>query len=243
MFSASAMGDRSATFQLVSAAIKKGNFTDYAVPLRRIGLLAKHDNDPQAMTLMGQMLYSQRQERAALDWFRKATQSPSGNIDFEGAGEALVTQGRILLELKDNNGAKAAFETAALKLDDPNAYFYLSQLEEPGSTNQEVYLLKAATSGVIEAYHNLGARELARLDKRGVRPKKVEDYGMAREWFEVAAADGFGLSMLNLASMFKAVGSMETGERWLEEAEGVPEVQDQARDLRRTWLDSEPAKV
>ncbi|KAI9048003.1 hypothetical protein LZ554_007801 [Drepanopeziza brunnea f. sp. 'monogermtubi'] len=235
MYAASAMGERSATFSIVSTALRSGRATDLKIraPLHQVGLLAKKEKDPQAMTLLGQVLFSQRADNEALDWFGKATSS--GALDFDGAGEALVTKGRILLSRKDTEGATEAFKKAALELDDPTAYFYLSQLEDSNSQNQQVYLLKAATSGVLEAWHNLGVLELSKIDKRPKRPTSIKDYDMAREWFQVAAADGYGLSMLNLASIYKAVGQRDEGLRWLEKAEGVVGVSEQARMMKIQW--------
>jgi TPR repeat protein len=235
MLSASSLGEKSATFEIISSAITTGFPRDYPAPLQRLGILAKKDNDPQAMTLLGKVLFNQRGEKEAMEWFRKATRPPTGSLDFQGAGDALVHEGRILLGWKDKKGAEAAFRKAALELDDPSAYFYLSQLQEPGSPNQEVYLLKAASSGVLEAWHNLGALELAKIEKRPLKDGQTRNYGMAKEWFEVAAADGFGLSMLNLASIYRAMGQEEEALRWLEKAEGAPDVREQAGSMRGKW--------
>ncbi|PBP16697.1 NOL1/NOP2/sun family protein [Diplocarpon rosae] len=237
MHAASAMGDRSAIFSIVSAALRHGKLdnTEIKASLQRVALLAENANDPQAMTLLGQVLYAQGGEKEALKWLRKATCSTTGTLNFDGAGEALVTEGRILLSWKDNEGAIKAFKRAALELDDPLAYFYLSQLEVPGSKAQEVYLLKAAISGVVEACHNLGLLELAKTKQESKRPTSIEDYGMANEWFEVAAVDGFGMSMLNLASMCNAVGDRKKGLKWLKKAEQVESVSGQARSMKSQW--------
>jgi len=235
MLAASELGEKAATFEIISFALRTGALHDYQAPLQRLGILAKKDNDPQAMTLLGKVLMAERREKEALAWFRKATQPPDGGLDFDGAGEALVNEGRILFQRKENEQAKAAFEKAALELDDPSAYFYLAQLQEPGSSNQQVYLLKAASSGVIEAWHNLGALELEKINKQEKKPNSLADYGMAREWFQVAAADGFGLSMMNLATMCKAVGQMDEAFKWLEKAENADGVRDQARAVKVQW--------
>jgi TPR repeat protein len=233
MLSASELGEKSATFELISSAIRTGSIQEYQAPLRRLGILAKRDGDPQAMLLLGKVLYGQRGDSEALSWFQKATRPPTGTLEFNGASEALVQEGRILLSRKDHSGARKAFLKAALELDDPTAYFYLSKLEEFGSPKQEVYLTKASTSGIPEAWHNLGAIELARDTGKAISGMK--DYGMAREWFLVAASDGFGLSMLNLALMHKSVGEVEEGLEWLEKAEELVEVADEARSLKRQW--------
>jgi len=232
MMAASELGEKAATFEIISTALRAGVLNYYQAPLQRLGILAKEDNDPQAMTLLGKVLMAERRDKEALDWFRKATRPPTGGLDFDGSGEALVNEGRILFQRNEKERAKAAFEKAALELDDPFAYFYLAQLQEPGSSNQQVYLLKAASSGVIEAWHNLGALELEKINKQGGKPSSLADYGMAREWFQVAAADGFGLSMLNMAMMCKAVGQMDEASKWLEKAENIDKVRDQAKALK-----------
>ncbi|CZR61616.1 uncharacterized protein PAC_11513 [Phialocephala subalpina] len=233
MLTASALGDKPATLEIVSEALRTGKLDDYTAPLQQLGLLAKKDNDPQALTLLGKVYYVRRSNKEALECFRKATRPPTGSLDFDGAGDALVFEGQILLASNDKDGAKAAFEKAAKELDEPAAYFYLSKLQEPGSSQEQVYLLKAASSGITEAWHNLGALELAK--QKGSRTKKsatLADFGMASEWFQVAAADGFGLSMLNLALMCKSVGKIEEGMKWLEKAEENVEVRDQARAIK-----------
>lgn len=238
MLSASSLGEETATFELIEAGIRSSSLdlAAYSAPLQRLGILAKKEGSRRAMALLGKVLHSQQREREALEWFRKATQDDSSEgLDFEGAGEALVSEGRILLGMKDREGAAAAFRKAALVLDDPTGYFYLSKLEEQNTSQQQVYLLKAASAGIVEAWHNLGSLELARIESLPEKPKTFQDYGMAREWFQVAATDGFGLSMLNLALMCKAVGQPDDGMKWLDKAETIPEVREQAKSLKAQW--------
>jgi tetratricopeptide (TPR) repeat protein len=241
--SASEMGEKTATFELVQTAINQSRLHEYQAPLQRLGLLAKKENDVEAMALLGKALFSQQKEKEALEWLQKATRPPTGSLEFDGSGDALVYEGRILSKTGDKERAEGAFKKAALDLDEPSAYFYLSQLQEPGSQTQEVYLLKAASSGILEAWHNLGALELAKIEKQEKKPTSLADYGMAREWFQVAAADGFGLSMLNMALMCKAVGQDEVGLAWLDKAKVVPEVREQAKSLRSQWADSQPSHL
>ena len=234
MLSASELGEKTATFALVSSAIRVGPMDSNTVPVQRCKQLAVQENDPQAMLLLGKVCLAEGKESEANTWFERAVQSPQG-VGFEGSAEALVHVGRIRLLRRDETGAVAAFRRAALELDDPSAYFYLSQMEESGSSQQEVYLLKAASGGVVEASHNLGSIELAKIEKQGPKPKSVQDYGMAREWFQVAAADGFGPSMLNMASICKLGGQLEAGLKWLERAEQVPDVSEHAKSIKSQW--------
>ena len=235
--SASEMGEKTATFELIQSGIDTNQLHEYPAPLQRLGLLAKKENDVEAMALLGKVFFSQQKENEALEWLRKATRPPTGTLEFAGSGDALVYEGRILSKTGDIEGAEEAFKKAALELDEPSAYFYLSRLQEPGSSTQEVYLLKAASSGILEAWHNLGALELAKIEKGEKKPTSLADYGMAREWFQVAAADGFGLSMLNMALMCKAVGQDEVSLAWLDRAEENPDVREQARSLREQWAE------
>ncbi|TVY32577.1 hypothetical protein LOCC1_G008498 [Lachnellula occidentalis] len=234
---ASEMGEKTATFELIQSSINKNQVFENSAPMQRLGLLAKKGKDAEAMALLGKVLFGQGKEDEALEWLRKATQPPTGSLEFPGSADALVYEGRILLKKGDMKGAEEAFKKAALELDEPTAYFYLSQLQESGSSTHEVYLLKAASSGVLEAMHNLGALELEKIEKQQKKPTSMADYGMATEWFQVAAADGFGMSMINLALMCKAVGQDEDGLRWLNKAQQLPEVRDQATNTRRKWTE------
>ncbi|KAE9367908.1 HCP-like protein [Stipitochalara longipes BDJ] len=235
MLAASRLGEKAATFDIISEALRVGTLYEYRDPLERLGILVKKSKDPQAMTLLGKVLMAEKREDEALEWYRRATRPPTGGLEFDGAGEALVSEGRILSQRNDRTGAKAAFEKAALELDDPSAYFYLAQLQDLGSPNQQVYLLKAASSGVVEAWHNLGALELEKLKDQERTPTSMDDYGMAREWFQVAATEGFGLSMLNMAAICRAVGQMDEALKWLEKAEGAEGVASEATALKRQW--------
>lgn len=246
--SASELGDEIATFELIKSFLRTRALDpkSHAGLLQNLGVLAKQEKNREAMVLLGQVLLSQQKESQALEWLRKATDhsadiSAAEALSFESAGQALVDQGRILLGRKDREGARAAFRKASLELDEPSAYFYLSRLEEPASQNQYVYLLKAASSGIPEACHNLGALELSKINSRlpNSSVQTLADYGMAREWFQVAADDGFGLSMLNMALICKAVGKPDDGLKWIEKAETVPEVAEQARNMRNQWSSEE----
>lgn len=234
MLSASAMGDTSATFEIVSTALRSNVIKYYQGTLNRLHLIAK-DGNQKAMMLFGKVLFHEHSEAKSLCWLEKATQPPSGSLEFDGAGEALVLKGRILKKYGDSIGAKAAFEKAAKDLNDPEAYFYLSQMEENGSFNQESYLLKAATTGIIEAWYNLGVLELDKIQKSNLQPKKPEDYGMAREWFLVAAHGGNGPSMLNLAIIYKLTLNLPQALDWLNKAQLVPSTSIEAMRLKKEW--------
>ncbi|KAG4440824.1 hypothetical protein IFR05_003696 [Cadophora sp. M221] len=235
---AASFGDRASIFKRVHEAIAVKRLQDVPDALQRVGLLAKKGNDPQAMTLLGMVLYSQQKEEQALEWLRKAT---SGALDFRGAADALVLQGCILMEY-DTDGAMVAFQRAASELEDPKAFFYLSKMQPPGSERHKAFLTQAATSGVIEASHNLGAMDMAKINSAGKRPKSLDGYGLAREWTQIAAEGGFGLSMLNMALMCKSVGQRKEGLEWLEKAEGKTDVREEAQSMRVEWESEDVAQ-
>ncbi|KAH8671775.1 hypothetical protein BGZ60DRAFT_449292 [Tricladium varicosporioides] len=238
LLTASELGEKTATFTLVLEATKAGMLNDFPAPLQRLGILAKQENDPEAMIVLGQVLFSQGKVKEALKWLQKATSPPIGSLQVSGAGDALVTEGVILFGLGDKEGAEIAYKKAALELDEPAGYYHLSQLQEPGSPDQEIYLLKAASSGIPEACHNLGVLHRARMEEEGEEPKSIDEYGMSREWFQIAAAEGFGLSMLNLATMHKYIGEEEEAWRWLESAENTTDAREQAVKMRAQWESS-----
>ncbi|KAL3419244.1 hypothetical protein PVAG01_09466 [Phlyctema vagabunda] len=238
VLSASQLGDFQATYDLVESGLRTKSLEmqkSLVGPLSRLGLQAKKEDNPAAMVLLGKVLLSQNRPTEALEWFTKASKHPDQT--FYGASEALIQRGRMLLASKDRDGAEQAFRKAAMDLDDPTGYFYLSQFQEAGSPEQEVYLLKAASSGIVEAMHNLGNIELAKINANpdASKKKNIEDYGLAREWFQAAAMEGFGLSMLNMASICKSVGQDDVAIQWVERAEALPEVDELAKDLRKKW--------
>jgi tetratricopeptide (TPR) repeat protein len=230
------MGEKTATFELIQSAVNQGRLHEYQSTFHRLRSLAKKDGDIEAMALLGKVLRTQENEPEALEWLEKATSPPTGHLDFAGSGEALCIMGLIHLKRGNRAAAESAFKKAALDLDEPLAYFNLAQLQENSSETQKVYLLKAASSGMLEACHKLGMLELKKIAEAGKKPKSLEDYGMAREWLQVAATDGFGWSILNMAMICKKVGQEENALAWLEKANAKEEeVASQARELALQW--------
>jgi TPR repeat protein len=214
MLSASELGDSAATIALLSSGMRSGNFRKYEKPLKRLGILAKEGN-PRAMTLLGRTEASKGNATEALEWIRKATRGPAG-LDFEEAGEALVYEGQLLMN-RNREEAIKALRKAALELDEPSAYFYLAKLEKSGSPNQTVYFMKAASSGVTEASHQLGLIELSKAVK-AADGNTPPDYGMAREWFQLAAADGYQPSMLSMCQICEDSGKTDEELEWRKKA-------------------------
>ncbi|TAQ86714.1 hypothetical protein B7494_g4962 [Chlorociboria aeruginascens] len=236
MLAASEAGEKSATFTLITAAIKqdKVNHKDYVGPLKRLLMMGRVSKDPDAMVVLGNVMSHAKKEKEALEWFRNATQTPV-SFNFERAGEALVNIGLILQKQKDRKEAIATFEIAAKELDDPKAYFMLSVLEGKESKNHEVYLLKAAEAGITGAFHDLGTLYKSRVEGQARKPTSMKDYLYAAEWFKISAAAGSGPSMLMLASIHKLVGEVEEGLNWLKRAEEVPESCEEAKSLQLRW--------
>lgn len=230
MLTASELGDDVAAMALVSSGIKNGSLRDYEQPLRRLEIMAKEGNR-RAMSMLGRIAAAGRRNSEALGWFQKATHGPSG-LDFEEAREALVCEGQLLMKTNVKE-AEAVFRKAAREFDDPSAYFYLSELEEKGSSNQVVYLLKAASSGIIEAAHELGSIEYSKsMVPIGDSPP---NYAMAREWFELAATGEYGPSILKLAQICRDSGETDEGLKWLEKAKELGDVRKQALVMKDSW--------
>ena len=231
MLSASKLGNQEATFRLIVSGIRSGNFKNYEQPLKRLQIMAK-ENNPTAMTLLGRILANQGKDREALELFHKATRGPAG-LDFEGAGEALVCEGQLLME-QNAKEAETIFRKAAFELDDPSAYYYLSELQEESSLNQAVYLMKAASSGIVEAAHKLGSIELLKT-KESSASNSSPNHGMAREWFHLAAAGEYGPSMLSMAQICRECGELDEGLQWLNKAKKLEDVREQALEMEDKW--------
>lgn len=195
-------------------------------PFKHLKQLAE-SGDKQAMTLLGMVLVKQKKDDEALSWFcaavgwtlanpestkgieiYEAPSQPNQDIDFDGANEALLSIGKLLIRLHPFPAiiaqAQEAFRLAALELDDAEAYFYLSKLtadqiqrEDDGRvdmiTSEEdlkkydhvnFYLQKAAASGVQEAWSTLfesSSIQIQQQQQEGKTPR-TQRLDMAKEW-------------------------------------------------------------
>lgn len=162
-FSASALNEPIATLQIVSEAVQNGTVAkpELINPLQRLSTLAKTDNNASAMILLAQILESQGKIDKAVTYYEQIT-NDKGKADRSAAevegtvAQAWLALGRIRSSNEDLQGAEAALKKAALEYDDPTAYFYLARFCDPKSNEYLLYNLKAASSGVREAAHNLG---------------------------------------------------------------------------------------
>jgi len=173
MLSASKLGNQEATFRLIVSGIRSGSFKDYEQPLKRLQIMAK-ENNPTAMTLLGRILANQGRDGEALELFRKATRGPAG-LGLKVLEKLLFARDNFLWN-RMRRRPKQYFRKAAFELDDPSAYYYLSELQEESSLNQAVYLMKAASSGIVEAAHKLGSVELlkAKESSASILPQIME---------------------------------------------------------------------
>lgn len=236
MLSASALGDVNATMQLLGSAQRRGALDrdEYAAPLQHLEKVAESGENVQAMVLLGKILQTEGDEEGALEMFEKAAMGGSDSpADANGVSEALVRQGLILLGKANLEGAETAFRKAALDFDYAPAYYQLAKLQPEDSPTKEIYLLKSASSGVLEACHELGEQHLKKFTK--LDDSKIAGE-MAKEWLFLGASGGYGPSMISLALLNKDSGSLDAGLDWLKTAEAVPEVSEIAQRLRVEWL-------
>ncbi|KAH8594983.1 hypothetical protein B0O99DRAFT_168479 [Bisporella sp. PMI_857] len=225
MFSAYRLGDTSTTYQLVEIALRSKAIqtAEMRGPIQELGRLAG-SGDSRAAIVLGSVLLSQNKVQEALKILRAVTSSDLDSVPPETAGEAFYTMGEIYLTLKDKSRAIDCYQKSALDYNDPRAYHQLGILGSNDATIRRLRLSKAAQHGLIASWHSLGILELIEVKSRPGAPKKFRDFGMAREWFQVAAADKFGPSMLEMANMCFVVGDNESGEQWLDHAENLPDV-------------------
>jgi TPR repeat protein len=214
MMSASEMGYEPATLDLVARGLGSGRFRLYEKPLRHIKSMADRGN-PRALILLGRVMSARGRDEEALELIRKAMQGPAG-LDFDGAGDALLYTGQLLMK-KDKGQAEAALRKAALEYDDPTAYYYLAEMEKEGSLNRIIYYMKAASSGILQAAHKLGTIEMSKAVE-AAKGKGSPDYRMAREWFQIAADGQYRESILSMAEICKDTGESDQEQQWLQKA-------------------------
>lgn len=229
LFSASAIGEPTATIYLVSQGLKSKSLDlhKYIAPLAHLRTLtAPPHSNIEAMVLLGRIYESQKEDDKALQLYRQAAStSPvaEGELNSqlplpgEGVASALVHQGLLLQRHGNSSGAEAAFHKAALEHDDPTGYYHLALIQKFNSSTQETYLLKAASSGITQAATGLGQIHLGRA--RTEPAEEATHIKLAKEWLYLGATAGEGQSMLLLAKVFIKEGKMQSAQKWLEMAE------------------------
>lgn len=193
------LGCKEATCTIIYAALQgKKEISHISEPFKHLKQLG-NAGDKQAMTLLGLVLVEQKNLDEALSWFIaaigwtptdpntstkgmdtfEAPPQPDQDIDFDGANEALLWTGKLLMKMHPFPviiaQAQDAFRLAALELDDPESYFHLSKLmadqiqrensERAGILTADelskqydlvnFYLQKAAASGIQEALDSI----------------------------------------------------------------------------------------
>lgn len=227
MLTASVAGHADATLALLVPAHRSGSLSkaEYQAPLKHLRVLAKSRENVQAMVLLGRIVQDEGREQEALDLFEAAAKSTAvrdGAVPVPiGAAEALVYAGEVQLKRGQKGPAEEMFRKAALDLDNPLGYYHLAKLQEEGTTNKEVYLLKAASSGVSDAAFEIGIIQWGKWD---VVRKGGEEMRKAKEWFHLGAVGGHGLSMIALARILDLEGDVSGGQKWEDAVERLPDV-------------------
>lgn len=198
MLSASALGDEAATLQLLRSAFRTDRLhnLEYDSPLQQLNKLSQNGSVP-SMVLLGQIKQNQGKEKEALELFNKAAAGvPESDKEVSsGYVDALLYQGALLLKQGKATEGYALLQKAALEHDNPLAYHLFAGAPFHDESTREIYLLKAASSGVVDACYDLGMWYLERA-KNGQGEK---DMAMGREWLHVAADAGHEQSSSILA--------------------------------------------
>jgi hypothetical protein len=239
-----------ATTVIVEHCLQKGDLLNHQIPVSALANLRAMAAPPQsrveAMNLLGQVYELQKQEEKALQLYRQAALRPSPlpgpggqPISSKGPEYAHVRIGLILLRGSDRSGAEAQFRKAALEFDDPLGHYHLARLDKSSSEMKETYLLKAASSGILNAAADLGQLHIARAKSAPADKKeeKATEYKLAKEWLYLAATSEDGRGMLSLAQAFKEEGNLKSGLKWLEAAEKHKDarVAQEAAKMRATF--------
>jgi len=245
MVDAAGLGEPLAASELVEAAIRTNSFghPDFPGHLQMLKTMADGTNSSgqRAMATLGNYFMSQQKYKEAM---RLLTDATDWATDLQYFAQAFLNMGKIHLIWKDKDAAHIAFMKSA-RASNRESLYYLAAAAEDGTDNQKEAYEVAALGGIHEASHNLGDVELEMIESRPEKPKTMIDYGMAREWFQVAATSNFVPSMLNMALICKSVGEKESGIAWLENAEKwlekkpSPELQDRAKQIRKNWSSQE----
>jgi len=241
MVDAAELGEPSAACELVESGIRGNAFAnpEFSEHLQRLKRMADSTGPSglRAKMTLGSYFISQQKYKEAMGMLKVAT---DGEKDSPAAAQAFFNMGKIFLQWKDRDAAHSAFIKSAQGAH-REALYYIAAATEDGSQYQKEAYQIAALSGIHEASHNLGDIELEIVRSRPDQPKTLLDYGMAREWFQVAATNDYIPSMLNMALICKSVDEMETGMQWLENAEKwqekkpSPEMRDLAKQIRKNW--------
>ena len=163
---ASEVGDPSASVKIIKQAVKSSllGHPDVAKARKRLLQLVE-EKYPTAMNLQACIYESEGRPQKALELYEEVIgiDDPKyigieGLSTWEdGIADAWREASRLRYEAGDKKGAEAAFEKGAFKYDDPDAFYYLAKIfKSKASKDYFIYMLKAASSGIPEAAHEVG---------------------------------------------------------------------------------------
>lgn len=240
--------DPAATLMLVKSALNRDSripLSDLSKPLKHLRRLADSGNAP-ALFLQALEVELEGKLKAALKMYLQSTQVTNETgieaelVDIRLA-DAWRAISRVRKRLGDNQGAKAALERAAFECDDALAYLNLAKdFSDPTSPEYELYLLKAASSGILEAIEKLGSYYKDKLqDKlKGLLPESQIEWverSQAFEWLSLGASAGIPSSQIHFAALLKIIHRPNEALKWLAEASKSPQHAIVASRLKRMW--------
>ncbi|KAI5846481.1 hypothetical protein DFP73DRAFT_623893 [Morchella snyderi] len=226
LFTCSTLHDPTATIELHKQLSNAKQIPRVVQDLRdtsqRLRKIASEHEHPGALYRMGEMVSQSGKEVEAEKWFEKAA--------GKGVAVAWASLGRLQQQRGDTIKAIASFEKG-VKLDDPYAYLYLAMAKD-NFPQKESYLLKAAASGIILAAHSLGA-----YYAKTCKPL------LAREWFTLAATEGYAASQLGLGIVLQKEGKLSEALEWFVKANKEPGQIGQFSEKLRREVELEMGKV
>lgn len=123
---------------------------------------------------------------------------------------------------------KAALERAAFEYDDALAYLHIAnEFSDPTSDEDELYLLEAASSGILEAIEKHGSYYKDKLQDKlkdllpGSQIEWIEK-SQAFEWLSLGAGAGIPSSHIHFAALLKFIHRPNEALKWLAEVSKSP---------------------
>lgn len=240
--------DPAATLMLVKSALNRDSrisLSDFSKPTKHLRRLADSGNAP-ALFLQALENELEGKLKVALEMYLQSTQVANENgieaelVDIRLA-DAWRAISRVRKRLGDNQGTKAALERAAFECDDALAYLHLANdFSDPTSPEHELYLLRAASSGILEAIEKLGSYYNGKLQnklKDLLSNSQIEwvEKSQAFEWLSLGASAGIPSSQIHFAALFKIIHRPNKALKWLAEASKSPQHAIIASRLKRMW--------
>lgn len=240
--------DPAATLMLVKSALNRDSrisLSDLSKLIKHLRRLADSGNAP-ALFLRALEIELEGKLKVALKMYLQSIQVANENgieaelVDIRLA-DAWRAISRVRKRLGDNQGTKAALERAAFECDDALAYLHLANdFSDPTSPEHELYLLKAASSGILEAIEKLGSYYKENLQnklKDLLSESQIEwvEKSEAFEWLSLGASAGIPSSQIHFAALLKIIHRPNEALKWLAEASKSPQHATIASRLKRMW--------